>query len=539
MKFKRVPISISDTKKKVMFIHITKPEGFKPVDKKLEDISNKLLFNIKTYEKLAKSTDWQFNLTMKKPIYEFMNLLSQKERDIIFEMYCKIKYELENNLSINFHDVIENIALIIDNVNTQINLVSKLREYVINSKNISFPDLSNKGNRPQDRKEKTFVMSEYIDLTVLSIICKMFAPVFGDIIGIYFKRNKQENNTDKLFKERFSMGILKYIFEKEFSALIEKLKFYIGNEINKKREISQSLSGLFKGYTVNNIENYILSALFIKKFVNVNLYRKDGDMMVYIISCTKYTLNSTIGGLKSKTDDTIKERFTPSDFGDKFGIDDNKKSNLEVESFDFDFTIDIPVLSKIGMNKLINDKLKEFDIDIDIYNEIVDYYFKSIINVTPINKFIISLFFSNELGSSVGIQMIDSLLFSKAVAFLQIYMINKDFKSLVHLMSIIPQTKIKAIRTVEDNKIIISKGQGIEYRVCRDNFAHLDNFYNWDTYITKDICDFIINSYHDFNTSPLIWKMLNEENKNGNDFTYSDSVINDIYRFISFVLEKG
>jgi len=531
MEFKRIVID------KTPFIHIV-PKSNIIVSEELEDISKRLIFNIKTYDKLSKSTNYLFTAIIKKPINRFFEFLSQEEKNMLFAMFCKIKFNIENHLSIDFNDVIENIASIIRDTFNQCNLVEKIREYIKSDKEISFPDFSKKVLRPQDSPEKTFVESEYIDLTALSIICKLLFPVFGDIIGIYFKRSSEKtNNADKLFKERFSMGILKYIFEDHFKELIDKLKFYISNEIRKRRDISDSINGLFKGFTINNVNNHILAALFIKKFVNIDFYCKGGDMMVYILVCTKCTLNSIIGGFKNKNEDTIKERFTPSDFPEKFKSDDNKKSNLEVESFNFDYSIDIPVLSRIGMFKLIKDKLEEFQVDEYIYNDVVSFYENNIIHLNPVNILLVSAFFAKELGSVIGVQMANINVFIKAVSFLQIYMINTGYKSLIHLLSIIPQTKIKTIKTSIDNKIIITKGQGLEYRVCKDNFVLLDNFYSWDNYITKTICNFIVNSFHTFNTSPTIWNIIGEENKNGQDFEYDDQIINDIYKFIAHLLE--
>jgi len=487
-----------------------------------------LVFNIKTYNKL----DYKENMVHWKVfniVNEFLDTLSQDDLIELGRLYGRIGYILKHE----FKDIAM-IADITNRINSMVwetfsktQLSSKLEQFVSDS-NIPFPDLKDIGNRPQDNPETTFYYHEYVKLTTIVIICKMFFPIFGEIISITKKA------LDNTLKETHCITILKDVLANDFGPLTYKLQQYIYNAIARTSNGSpkHTLTAAFNGYTVDRFTLYIYASTLVKKFVNVDLFKPDGNIMTYVMSCVRGTIESITSNMSKSN--SVMERENPQEFSSS---GEGNMSRMETESYSTKSTVDIPVITKIGTELMINRFITELNIDKKVFNAAIAYHKSHPIPVTCINKYVLATMFGHRIGGAYGINLLNANIYTKLVILTQLYAISINNLDIVHTLSIAPTDSIKTKYSIVDSRIKMDKGAGFAYRNCKAMFPYAIGNITWDSK-AKEILDYIITKIHVYNTAPVIWEMLNQEEKNSEIFTYQENVVTCIIEFINYVLNQ-
>jgi hypothetical protein len=491
-------------------------KGFKESD---------LYFRIDTYAKLGISRDpeaWNFL----NPVNYCLKTLSESDLKLLGRMFYDINIILKNEF-IEIDQLIPITDQIMDLVyqtTSTIGLSEKIHNWVKVS-NIHIPNLENIGNRPQDNKRTTFYLEDYLGLFAIIVYCKLFCPVFGQII---FKISKLVDNS---VKETHCTAILKKVLDADFHDLTEKLLYYIQNVVAKGKAIE--LTSTANGYTLQRYSLSIYSSMLIKKFVNIDLYRDDGDIMVYIVTCSKHSLDSLNINLSTKN--TIKERKGP----DMFSSDaEGNVSRLETESYSSRSTVDVPIIIRLATERMINSVLSEYGLSKREFNRAVKYYNNNPVPITEVSKYITCTFFGHRLGGAKSMYFLHVGTFIKLIALLQLYLIKiQHHPSVIHLLSVVPTGIVKEEISLVDRQIQMNRGgSGYAYNNCKRMFPYAIGNISWDTK-TKSIINFITNNIHHYNTAPNYWDLMNIPNANQKPYTYEEPIIRHIYTFIWHTLE--
>lgn len=486
-----------------------------------------LTFHVNTYAKLDYKygdNDW---IDIFKPINIFLGTLTEDEQVILGEMFVKVHHVLTHEFTRvdQISHITQKLSEIAYAAIKATDLSKKIYTFVKNS-DIPIPDLGYVGKKPHHSKDMSFGYDDYIGLTSIVLLCKLFCPVFGEII--YLTKKTLDNS----LKETHCIAVLKLILGNDFFDLSQKFQNYISNTIMVRKQISATST--FNGYTYSKFSLIIYAAMLVKKFVNVNIYRQGGNLVVYAITCVRSTMSSLESNMKKKN--SVRERKDPGESGDEEG----NYSRLETESFPSRSPVDVPVLVQVGVEHFIRTSMDEYNIDLRQFEEAVRYYEKYPSPITDINKYIICTFFGHHIGGAFGINMLDADTFMKLIAFTQLYMLNymhdvADY-DLIHAISIIPTDKIKVKSTLVDDKIQMSKGASFAYRNCKQMFPYSIGNTSWDAK-TKDITDFITTQIHMFNTANVIWDRMGQPNENNKTFVYGEGILQAIFKFIEHVLQ--
>ena len=487
-----------------------------------EETMKYLYFNIKTYSKLSRT---DLMLDKLNPIPNFINKLSKTEQSKLIKMFIDVKKCILFDETKSIEKIASNIGTVIFDVFENMNLVDKLKKYVIDNK-VPIPNLKNIGTRPQDNKKTTFYYEEYLDLTTITLICKLLCGIFGEIIFLVSNINSSIDNS---LKEIYAIFVIKKILDKYFKNLIDKLVYYIENFINKVKS-GQDLNSLFKGYDKSKIRLSVYSIIIIKKFVNIDLYDPGQNIMIYIYRCISKTLESLAGSLKKKN--IIMERYSSSSiFSDG---DNDEEELLEEESFSFNITLDVPILIRYAADQIIEKYEKQFDPT--LFKQVSNYYLFSILDITPINELLVATFLSSEIESAYSIKQLKIFQFVKLITIIQLqFLKNRKYKNLINLLSLTPSTNPKEFMSEIDNRIYLNKGIGTSFRLIKSNLQHLSKEIEWNVQINK-IVNFIIRYNHFYNTCPQIYELMSMPNKNGDIIEYEEDIIHLIYDYIAELL---
>lgn len=496
-------------------------EGIGKGNPLLED--SLLTFQIKAYSKFSYAAGDQFWISLFKPLNQFLRTLTPAEHLILGEMFGRTKTILDDDFThIGQIEVIsKRLSEIVFTAFDSIQLSRKLIAFIINTK-MPIPDLSNVGTKSYHKPENTFGYDEYVGLTAIALICKLVCPIFSEIIF------RTKNVLDNSLKEIHCITILRLVLGQDFSELTEKLQLYLLTQTKKYKPLN--LTSTYNGYTHNKLSLFIYAAMLVKKLVNVDICSPEGDIMVYIISCTKYTLSSLTSNMGKKN--SIRLRMDPNGGADIEG----NYSRLETESFLSRTTADIPILVKIGTEHMVRQTLIEYDLDMDEYKKAMEYYAISPSPSTDINKYIISTFMGHRLGGAYGINMLRADTYMKLIALTQLYMISLGAHDIVHALTIIPTDKIKTRFSAIDVRIQMNKGAGFAYRNCKRMFPYSIGSSSWDAK-AKCITDYIIGPVHTYNTAPNLWELMGEECVNDTTYEYDEFIMKSIFKFINHVLE--
>lgn len=93
----------------------------------------------------------------------------------------------------------------------------------------TYPDLTDAGQRDGNSENNTFCKNEFVELTALALLSKLLVPIFG----LYFELDEIAK-VPSVSKEGLLLDLLDpYLTDSEFSAVYEKLEFYVQNRLSK------------------------------------------------------------------------------------------------------------------------------------------------------------------------------------------------------------------------------------------------------------------------------------------------------------------
>ena len=511
------------------------------LSKKDKDILKHIHFNIKTYSNVKKSFE------LLQPINSFINTLSKKDQFNIFYIYRDIKI-LESNMELSLQDNVltkdmtdnefskfsDNILILTKEIDklllnrfNEIDLITKIKKYV--SENISFPNLKNIGKRAQDNADTTFYKEDYFELTCLSMICKLLCPIFGEIIGLF----NNSYNLDKTLKEINAIRITKSIVNQHFNRIKEKLLLYIDSRIKLHTTKTNDINSILKGFDRYKLNLYIYSIIIVKKLININLFNPTQNIMIYIHRCIINTITSQLDSLRKY--DKYMIRFTESYAGTE---EDNDL--LEYECGKYTYNINKYILIEKSAEYVIETLINKFKINRTDYEQSYKFYYNNKFKPTIITEIILSCIIGKYLYNGSAIKYINIKQVSQLIAITQLIIVNyykEDYEDIIHVISVLDTDTYKTKKSLEDYKIIGTKGNEPIYTDIINNLNIYFKYVEFEL-ILDNIIKIITAKKLIFNTADTIWKLLNISEKNYLDFTYKQDIVHKIFYFIEIIKKE-
>lgn len=413
--------------------------------------------------------------------------------------------------------------------------LDKYIDAVLKSNPVDPPDLSSAGKRDQDTPAMTWQLDEYQKLYKLMIFCKMLIPLFGHTIRTVQRTDGVSDN----IKEKCCLGIFKTIRAEYFNYISTKLFVYVEHVVNKKRFRNVDML-VFQGVTNDTLITYILSTMMVKKFVNIDMHKPEGNIMAYVYSCIDKSISNQYK--KYSTSNTYFTHFDSD--ASAIGGDEDKNSLLEIATSSFKIPDDVRILVEISIMQYVEKYRKQMNIKKSVFNSMVNFYYNSRVAITPINELIVGLIIGDEIGGAIGVRYLDFNLLIRLVVIIQYRMLTEtssnldgetSFHHLIPLMTLCPSVQTKTETDAESNFILLHANSGMYRRNCDVLFSHLDTLFRWDAQMNK-IVTFLTSKYHVFTVAPEILDMIETDNINGTRYKMDRHIVDHIYRYIATLL---
>lgn len=483
---------------------------------------NKLYFCIDTYKKLATDPPeiWEALL---RPANGFLQHLSEHDSKLLCLFYIDVRKIIDEELIVlrgNLADVSNHIGNKLYDLSVQMDLPSKLIYYCHNY-DIPVPDLSYAGSRMgQDhREEMTFREPEYYRVMAISILCKLLCPIWGDLTYRTIKY------IDTMQKETHCVGVIMPVLGTElFHEVTQKLYLYISNIIDiemSRSYTNASFTATIGGFSKDRFNQSVYAMILVKRYVNVDFYTPNGNLMVWTSTCAKQSFSSLLGTLNKKCH--MMKRIDISDGPDK-GDEESNISVLEYSSKVTIVTADVPVLIKYGVRKAISNICREYQVsDLDM-QAAVTYYHQNPIQVSFLNKILVGTLMGNRIGGARGLKYLSHLEYTQLVVITQIYIANQIHSSLVHLLTAFIEEETKTYTNTIDQRINSLFDSSGEYRACEKIFSYpIDNI-SIGGILTK-IKDHVTKYNHYANTAPNVSTIMDEDPLTKGELIYYDELV--------------
>lgn len=486
-----------------------------------------LMFDINAYSLLKSLDRNQFEVIFNS-VNNFLATLSDDDNIVICKTFLKIHVIINKITSNNILQVIDVLGKEIDQLDMQLDLCTKMEHFV--NKYIPIPSLEDVGYRPQDSEAMTFRRHHVIELSAITILCKLLCPIFGQ----FFYQFKNNVNIDNMLKESRCAAILNVLFKRRYSSIILKFNNFLNNIAIQQCKNKDDVTTVFNGQTLMLLVEYGSANLFTRKLVSLDIYDKTKNLMTYATVCfkncidTQYRTSATKNIIKERANDDLKE----------FTSDEGNASRLENESIISYKPGDVPIIVEWTIEQLINKLIDKAEMPIDIYNEAILYYNKHIPPMTPVSNYLLCTYFGNMIDGAIGISMISAKVYIRLATILQYILIRKNFHCLVHPIMLMPMNRVKSQLTNIDNRVRMTWYNTYSYRNFKQKFSFSIGNRECDTKL-KEMLEFLTTQIHHYNNAPVIWELMNEsENRNNEVYQCSPDIMEKLCDFVNLVTEE-
>ena len=449
-------------------------------------------FNAETYDTLKRRDEAAWSV-----VYGSVNkFLSMTGKDINKQicMTFMMMHDILNTMtSTNMADCIRIKGDALNELDKNTDICTKLERFV--ELDMPIPDLEDVGGRPQDTEEMTFRRPHVVQLTSIALLCKLLSPVFGQFFWQYKKNTNMDNN----IKEIHCATILTPLFNRRYRDLILKLNNFINNILAQQIKQKDDIVSAVNGNTINSQALSGSSSIFTRKLITVDLYKTDGNIMTYITTCLKNSVDTQYRTASSKNN--IKERDTNS-LKDT-ASDEGNASRLENESFTSTKTADVPIITEWMIERATDKWMHMCDMPKEIYDQAMAYYRSNLPPMTPISNYLLCTYFGTDIGGAAGISMISAMSYTNLAVILQYILITKlQYFDLAHAIMLIPLNRLKSQLTNIDNKVRMTWSNTYAYRNFKNKFTHGIGDRECDAKL-KEIVEFLTVRVHQYNTAPV------------------------------------
>lgn len=394
-------------------------------------------FKLNTYRYLAKSDE--IGESILRPINDFLNQLTNFEQKNLYDYYLYCRGMMNGITSTNLTDKTRELSDVTDTLFGELNLSQRLVDFVVAS-GMPFPPLP-KELRDHDTTEMTFVTSEYVVLSAMSLLCKLMSPIWGEYTTIL-----RPPVADEINKELFCFEIVAGVFhtpafEKVYNKLADYVKTIVIKTVNDQGGSGGNASLTTvpfimsnSGFAMPRFVDLILHIVMVKKLVIYDLWVSDPpdppNIMRYIYVNITETAKSKLNTMR-KTPTLV--RHEPQDKGngsnpDNATITDNTARISKT-------TADIPEIAIVGIDKEIPYALTKYGLNRTAYNAIVAYYRRNPARANLMTQgFLASMFADRMDGSRMLMYPLYSVTI-QLVVICQLYLIKQGAVQLAALLT--------------------------------------------------------------------------------------------------------
>lgn len=458
-----------------------------------------------------------------KPVNDFLETLSIEDQKKLALVFLIMHIDInDSQYDLSTIEALEDkLGDMLNNIDDSIDLCTKINSYIRMS-SIPISDMKEAGTRPQDTPSMTFNQEEAITITTIAILVKLFSPIIGVFIDRFMKQ------LDNQWKEGHAHAIFLPLFKKRYSDLICKLTNYI--KTLTASNLDSTPTAWFNGNTLEKTTKQTLDMIVVKRFVNVDLYRPDGNIIKYIAACCRSGSNSQ--QQNAAVSNSVRILTDPVEL-DK---DEGNASRMESESKQSSKTADSPIIIKVAAKIACSKTIKEQNLDSEIFNSALAYYRKNIITVNPISIYLLCTYFGQELGGGNGIFMLKVEQIAELSTVLQMLTAGNGAPFIAHALTLSIGASDRNPQ-FEDSAFLNAWKSSQTYIECKKLLPSGFGERDWDIKL-KEIANFLVRKSLTYNTAPVIWELSGEQPCNGKAFTQFKELMFEIMMFIQLLYKS-
>lgn len=521
----------------MQFVHTSRPDGKVGLKIELGDIvipqlegkESLLSFPLRTYTKICKvsaDADPDDDMSSFSAINNFFDWISIDDRRIIViylaTMHCMIKEEIGTGNIDKIVQLSRELGKMVIDLNDTISLYDKL--VMFSDKHIPINEFKGAGGRPQDTPITTYLYDDIVKLMACVLLSKMLAPIFGTLM--YYST---KYNVESRLKEMHCLPVIQPLLQHVCPDVVYKLKKYI--EPIVKKEFKEDINSINIGLTKNSIENHVFVNLIIRNFINIDIYRENSNHITAIRVGIKKAIDTQHSMMKNHK---VMIRQDVSSVPD-----DQRRSQLEIDSVVSDTTFDIPIIAEAFINRTITSFLREYEIPKELYDACYEYNLKSQVSYNILNKLVIEMLFSGPLSGTNSLKYLKAITMIKLITTAQLICMASGYYELGHgltaSLSVVSKTSMSDI----DHLILINYQNKQQYRNYVEKLLTsslgndcLISFFNNRT---RDIVNAITANTYVFNTPPILWEHYNVENLNCKAIQFSENYMQELCTLLNII----
>ena len=404
---------------------------------------------------------------------------------------------------------------------------------------VQVQDISEYGKRPQDTADLTFSLDEMYELMDLAYLCKMCAPIFGELIlNMPDRYDGDGNKKYTLTKERRVSNFLTPLIQRYFLDVDEKTRYYVEHFVKtqcKDEAASGSSAPVFSGFITSTRVSWIMSTLLVRNFVGCDIERRDSNIVRYVDTMAHshvITQNNTANR------NQVRQRLSMSSMGS--GDDSNNDSQMETDSVVSDRPLDVAIIVSTAVKRTIDDFLVERQITHAELDECVNWLMKHPVAITPLNHCMICAIMGHKIGGGRGVDLIKRENYTRLAALIQLIAFQMGMFEIGHAMTASKTGNVRILEGDDEVRFRNSYRTSFDYSACRNKFdasSRASNESEWDRQM-QDICNDIVQNIYTYNTPPFILDHLSTPDCdmtliNGRPIPTDVKIINEMCTFIN------
>lgn len=479
-----------------------------------------LTFPMNSYLKLKRNTedDWGGNF---RPINEFFATLNPEEEQVLVKafaiMHNSIRSHVKNGDLDDFDTFIKTIGDRILQLDMTLRLNERLRAFV--DSHLPIPNTEMVGKRVQDTEPLTFKYEEIRNLQTCAIMCKLLSPIYGLIFHL-----SKVSELDTGIKEIRCASLLTPWINMHHQILYLKLMNYVKHMVNagmKDRDVA-----MFHGITEHTHMLIICSQLLTRGFVNMNMYDPKSNIATFIFSATRSHVSAKANDANNLKVMFRQDQSSPSD--------EKNRAQIEIDGLVSSTTCDVEAIVRSTIPHIINKYLTMCNISGPDYDAALKWHIKHHIYPTKLNQMLVGKIFGNDLAGARGMFLLYHPDFTKLVVLLQFILMSQGYAVVGHYITANTSERVKTSLTDEDKRLKLNYNTAVSYNNFREKFNYstlqITGAKLFDK-VMAELVEDIVGKIYVFNTSPVVWKFINQQQVNDATLDNASTVVKEFCEF--------
>lgn len=403
-------------------------------------------FNIRTYHKISeeKPNKVGFFINGKAagelillPINLFFDSMPIDEQKVFYDLYAEARVLTDAMQPDTIRDTQLRIRTMVTDLIQKHHIPERLIDFC-SKPPFMYPDLSDVGNKPHHTPEKTFLVQDYIEITAISLLCKIMAPIWGQ-----FVKRLEEVSVEPNQRVKIAFDIIEpSLTDGAFRQVYRKLHYLLASitELIRKSTDKKTIGGTntsyiltLNGVDINVFNELIMSTIIVKRMATYDCFTMLNDnppnAMVYIDNGIKKTTESAIQQMRKDMTMMPHRQLNNNETDDNNSILDHISKTSRKP-------IDTPILvSTFARLYGIPNLLVESKTPMDVFNSAMAYYESNPFDISPLVESMVASFAGTRFGGSRCLGWLEPDLYRQLVVMLQIYLIRRGMMDLATLVS--------------------------------------------------------------------------------------------------------